>query len=194
MGKGEETKQSILAVALRMAAAGGVNQLTIGQLAAATGMSKSGLFAHFKSKEVLQLSVLEHATDLFRDAVVAPSRHIEDPLEKLKQLVQNWLDWYEGNANTCIFMVAMSEFEDQPGPIRDFLVAQQRQWLAYLEHKVKDTVESGQFVDNADPVQFVFRLQSLYLGTELYRWLDKENKRRKLFHQGFENLIQDHLV
>lgn len=194
MGKGEDTRQAILATALKMAAATGICNLTIGQLAVATNLSKSGLFAHFKSKETLQLSVLEYAAEMFRSAVISPARETGDPLEKLNLLTSNWLDWYEGSANTCIFIVAMNEFEDQSGPIHDYIVAQQRHWLEYLEHKVKDVVDSGQFKKDTDPEQFVFRLQSLYLGTELYRWLGKEDQKRKHFFQGFKELVHHQLV
>lgn len=194
MTKGEDTKQLILKTALKMAAASGLNDLTIGTLAVATGLSKSGLYAHFKSKEKLQLAVLNHAAEHFTNNVIAPAKGINDPLLKLQALTTNWLGWYQGSASTCIFIVAITEFDDQPGPVRDFIIEQQLHWVHYLEHKVMNVINSGKFLKHADAGLFVYQLQSLYLGTEMYRWLGKESDRREHFHRGIDKLFQQYLA
>ena len=187
--KREQTRQHILDKALELASAGSLNGLTIGTLAASTGMSKSGLFSHFQSKENLQLAVLEHATTRFIEIVIAPSRDVADPVDRLTQLASHWLGWYESFAGNCIYISAITEFDDQPGPLRDYVAAQQSRLIRYLAQLCDEAVANGQFHQDLKGEQFAFEMYSLYIGSQMFLWLDLETPRRERFHMGFDALI-----
>ena len=190
MGKGKQTKQQILATALQMATESSLNDLTIGGLAVATGMSKSGLFGHFNSKEQLQLDVLSHAQIVFKEIVTDPVRPIDDPLTKLLAVCDNWLNWYEQQAKTCIFISAAVEFDDQPGAIHDKVQNDLALWLNYLITLVEQVIAANQFKPQTDAKQFVFELYSLYLGSQSMPWLGLEDKKHSRFKHAFSSLIQ----
>ncbi|KZN41496.1 TetR/AcrR family transcriptional regulator [Pseudoalteromonas luteoviolacea] len=189
MGKGKQTKQQILAKGLELASETGLNDLTIGVLATATGMSKSGLFGHFNSKETLQLEVLEYAAERFREHVVLACDKDIRGITKLNQLTQNWLNWYQPDAVTCIFMNASIEFDDQPGAIRDHIESTLTNWLSYLQHIVSQAITDGELKPDTSPKQFVFELYSLYLGSQSLRWLSLEDDSRSRFKSGFNSLL-----
>jgi AcrR family transcriptional regulator len=192
MGKGQETKQQILATALNIATQSSLDNLTIGGLAVATGMSKSGLFAHFKSKEALQLNVLTFANELFQSIVVKPINRELDPLGQLLSLCDNWLDWYENQAKTCIFISAAVEFDDQPGAVHDQVKQDLANWLSYLNHKVSQVIKSGQFKQDVNAEQFVFELYALYLGSQSMSWLGVEDNQHSRFKYALNQLIARH--
>ncbi|WP_372770447.1 TetR/AcrR family transcriptional regulator [Pseudoalteromonas sp.] len=192
MGKGQETKQQILATALKIATQSSLDNLTIGGLAVATGMSKSGLFSHFKSKETLQLNVLEFANALFQSIVIKPIDRELDPLNQLLSLCKNWLGWYEEQAKTCIFISAAVEFDDQPGAIHDQVKQDLANWLSYLTHKVDLVIKSGQFKADVNAEQFVFELYALYLGSQSMSWLGVEDENHSRFNHAFNQLIERH--
>lgn len=190
MKKGSQTKQQILATALQLATETSLNDLTIGSLAIATGMSKSGLFAHFNSKENLQLAVLDHAQTMFREIVIEPVKTINDPLERLLGVCNNWLGWYEHQAKTCIYVCAAVEFDDQPGAVHDKVHHDLARWLKFLTQTVQHVVDAGQFRQSTDANQFVFELYSLYLGSQSMPWLGLEDDKHSRFKIAFSNLIQ----
>ncbi|MFC3032765.1 TetR/AcrR family transcriptional regulator [Pseudoalteromonas fenneropenaei] len=190
MRKGTQTKQQILSTALQLATASSLNDLTIGSLAIATGMSKSGLFAHFNSKENLQLAVLEHAQQVFRSIVSEPVRDISDPLTRLLAVCDNWLDWYEHQAKTCIYISAAVEFDDQPGAVHDKVQQDLAMWLKFLTKCVEAVIAGGQFKQGTDAQQFVFELYSLYLGSQSMPWLGLEDANHSRFKQALQNLIE----
>ncbi|MCF6439831.1 TetR/AcrR family transcriptional regulator [Pseudoalteromonas luteoviolacea] len=189
MGKGKQTKQQILAKGLALASETGLNDLTIGMLATASGMSKSGLFGHFNSKETMQLNVLEYASDLFKEHVILACDKDSRGLAKLNQLCQNWLNWYKPDAATCIFINAAAEFDDQPGALREHIQATLKNWLSYLQHIVSQAIQDGDFNSDTCPKQFVFELYSLYLGSQNLRWLSFEDDERSRFQTGFNALL-----
>ncbi|AOT07828.1 TetR/AcrR family transcriptional regulator [Pseudoalteromonas luteoviolacea] len=189
MGKGKQTKQQILAKGLALASETGLNDLTIGMLATASGMSKSGLFGHFNSKETMQLNVLEYASDLFKEHVILACDKDTRGLAKLNQLCQNWLNWYKPDAATCIFINAAAEFDDQPGALREHIQATLKNWLSYLQHIVSQAIQDGDFAADTCPKQFVFELYSLYLGSQNLRWLSLEDDERSRFQTGFNALL-----
>ena len=174
MSKGQETKTAILDEALQIASQVGFTGLTIGQLAEQTEMSKSGLFAHFRSKEQLQLQTLEHARRRFIDTVVRPTLAAPRGEKRVRELFERWLDWetdvLEGG---CIFVTASIEYDDRPGPMRDALVRDQRDWLEIDRHGCRTAVAEGDFGADVDAEQFAFELQGLTLGYHhLARLLD----------------------
>jgi AcrR family transcriptional regulator len=163
--KGQETKASILDDALQIASTVGFTGLTIGQLATHTEMSKSGLYAHFNSKEQLQLQTLDHARERFTDAVVRPTLAAPRGEPRVRELFTRWLDW-ETDAldGGCIFVTGSVEYDDQPGPMRDALVRNQRDWTELIATVATTAVTEGDFRADVDARQFAFTLQSLILG------------------------------
>ena len=133
MTKGEDTKLMILEVGLDMASRLGLDAVSIGALAKATHMSKSGLFAHFQSKENLQRDILGFAGQLFSTYVIVPALKTEAGIPRIKALVDNWDRWVSKKmTGGCIFVQASSDFKDRDGKVRDFLLLQQEAWIDSL--------------------------------------------------------------
>ena len=147
--KGERTRQAILSTAAALATQEGLEPLSIGRLAEATGMSKSGLFAHFGSKEELQVATVDHAASLFVDEVIAPAREAPRGLARVWALFDHMVDYSEGQIfpGGCFFASTSAEFNHRPGPVRDEIRKMIRSWLSYLEH----AVEQAQAARELDP-------------------------------------------
>jgi len=169
MGKGELTRQAILEHALGLATRVGLGGVTIGQLANDLGLSKSGLFAHFQSKEALQLQVLELASSRFVDTVLRPALAAPRGEPRLRVMMDRWREWSHLHAlpGGCLFVAAAIELDDQPGPTRDRLVALQKDWLEGLAHAVRVAIDEGHFREDLDPMQFAHDLNAIALG---YHW------------------------
>jgi AcrR family transcriptional regulator len=125
MVKGKETKTSIIEVGLDMASRVGLESVTIGNLAKEMGMSKSGLFAHFQSKENLQIAILDYAAEDFSQDVISPALKTERGIPRIRKLVDNWITWSYKYPGGCIFVSAGTEYSDRPGRVRDCLMRQQ---------------------------------------------------------------------
>src|SRR5215213_1269244 len=119
--KGDRSRARILDAAVELASVQGLGSLTIGPLADRLGLSKSGLFAHFRSKEALQVETLERAAELFREAVIVPVRAEPDRGKRLTVFFQRWISWLDrsGLSGGCPILAAAVEFDDVPGPVRD---------------------------------------------------------------------------
>ena len=167
MTKGEDTKLMILEIGLDMASRFGLESVSIGELAKATGMSKSGLFAHFQSKENLQNDILQHAGRLFADGVVVPALRTEAGIPRIRALVQNWVRWTSKMTGGCIFVQASNDFKDRPGSVRNFLLLQQEAWIDSLRRIAQSAIRVGHFRQDIDCDQFAFELYSLLLGFHL---------------------------
>jgi len=162
MGKGEETRQAIVDQALELVSTVGLDKLTIGALAGATGMSKSGLFAHFNSKEQLQLHVLAEARQRFIEIVIAPALRKPRGEARLRAIFESTMkQWEDDLPGGCIFHAVSAELDDQPGPARDYLVETQRDYADTLRRAAEIAVEEGQFRKDLDLDQFVFELGSI---------------------------------
>jgi AcrR family transcriptional regulator len=162
VSKGQETKTAILDEAVGIASRIGFNALTIGQLADQTGMSKSGLFAHFKSKEALQLETLERGRERFTDLVIRPTLAAPRGIARVRALVDHWLVWEtEALQGGCIFVSGSIEYDDQPGPMRDALVRNQQDWAEFIATVAGTAVSEGDFKADLDTQQFSFTLQGL---------------------------------
>ena len=147
MRKGAATREAIVGRALEQAVALGLDGLSLGPRADSLGLSKSGLFAHFKSKEALQLAVLDKAIERFRVRVIEPSLAEPRGRARVEALVGRWFDWIAGEpgANGCLFAVAAQEFDDRSaGAVRDRLVASQQAWHDTLARAVADLPRAGQ--------------------------------------------------
>jgi AcrR family transcriptional regulator len=196
MGKGEQTRTAILDEALKIASRLGLEGLTIGSLADATGMSKSGLFAHFGSREDLQLAVLEHFAHLYGERVFVPVLKIERGLPRLRALFERWLDWTiaSGLPGGCIMISAANEYDDRPGPIRDAVIANQHRGNAITQKAVRLAVEEGHLRADTDPEQIAFEMLGIVLASHNHRRLlgDKEARKRAL--TAFEELVVRHVA
>jgi AcrR family transcriptional regulator len=191
MAKGDETKRAILGDALAQASALGLSGLTIGSLAKKTNMSKSGLFAHFASKEALQIAVLEEARDRFVAEVVSPALKKPRGEPRVRAIFDRWLTW-ETSASLpggCPFVAAAAELDDQPGPVRDRLVDIQRDWVDALETAARIAVDEGHFVKGLDTALWAFELWGMMLGYHFHARLLQSERAGEHVKQSFEQLV-----
>ncbi|HJU69647.1 MAG TPA: TetR/AcrR family transcriptional regulator [Gemmatimonadaceae bacterium] len=191
MRKGEATRERILESALELASTEGLTGLSIGRLADRNGMSKSGLFAHFGSKEGLQLDVLELATAKFRESVFTPALRADRGEPRLRALFTRWMDWadHQSLPGGCLLTAAAVELDDQPGPARDALVDAQRQWADTLARAVRIAIEERHFRADVDPHLFAFQLHSILLGYHHARRLLRDPDAARRAHDAFEALV-----
>ena len=164
MSKGETTRAAILDRATALARTVGVEGLSIGKLADDLALSKSGLFAHFGSKEALQVAVVEHAREQFVARVVAPGLKAPRGLPRLEALVERWMAW-GAEEGGCIFLALSAELDDRPGPARDALAAAIRDWLDSLAGAARIAVDEGHFRKDVDPHQVAFELYGIMCAT-----------------------------
>lgn len=191
MSKGAQTKTAILDEAIGLASKVGFNALTIGQLAESTGMSKSGLFAHFKSKEALQLETLERGRERFTDLVIRPALAAPRGIARLRALTDSWLVWEtEALEGGCIFVTGSIEYDDQPGPMREALVRNQRDWAEFIETVARTAVSEGDFRAELDVEQFAFSLQGLFYAFHHTARLLRDPKALDHVRRGLDELIE----
>lgn len=194
MGKGEQTRQMILDEALALSSEIGVGGISVGALAERTGMSKSGLFAHFGSKEEMQLAVIRASQERFTDYVLRPALKEPRGLRRLRAILVNWLAWTQKARlpGGCPLNAAASEFDDQPGAVRDAVEAGLADGRRMLSGAVRMAVETGELRPDTDIGQFVFEMTGIVLVTlqnqRLFR--DRNTHRRAL--DAFERLVRDH--
>jgi AcrR family transcriptional regulator len=190
MGKGEETKQAIVDEALDLVSTVGLEKLTIGALANATGMSKSGLFAHFRSKEQLQLQVLVEARQRFIDIVIAPALKKPRGEARLRAIFENSMkQWEEELPGGCIFHAVSAELDDRPGPARDYLIEIQRDYADTLRRAAEIAIEEGEFRKDLDLDQFVFELGSITAAYHHFGRLLGDPAAEQRAHNMFEGLL-----
>ena len=190
MGKGEETRRTIIDQALELASTVGLEKLTIGALAGTTGMSKSGLFAHFRSKEQLQLQVLAEARQRFIEMVIAPAMQKPRGEARLRSIFESTMkQWEEDLPGGCIFHAVSAELDDQPGPARDYLVETQRDYADTLRRAAEIAVEEGEFRKDLDLDQFVFELGSITAAYHHFGRLLGDPEADQRAHKMFEGLL-----
>jgi AcrR family transcriptional regulator len=194
--KGEQTRVAILDAALAIASKLGLEGLTIGSLADATGMSKSGLFAHFGSREDLQLAVLEHAAQRYGEIVLRPALKVSRGLPRLRSLFEGWLDWTiaSGLPGGCIMISAAAEYDDRPGPIRDAVIANQHRGSAISEKAVRLAIEEGHLRPDTDPEQIAFEMLGIVLANHNHRRLLGDKEARKRAIKAFDELVARHAM
>jgi AcrR family transcriptional regulator len=164
--KGAKTRERIIETALGLASRDGLTGLTIGSLADHVGMSKGGLFAHFGSKEELQLRVVEAAVERFRVDVVEPTMAATPGVPRLRELLARWMAW-DGDERLpggCPFVAFATELDEQPGGARDALVDAQKRWMAFLVRLGGEAVEAGALRATTDLAQFSFLLHGVLLS------------------------------
>ena len=159
---GERSRRAILLTAARLATVEGLDGLTIGRLANETGMSKSGLFAHFGSKEELQLATIATAEEIFAEDVLRPALRAEG-LRRVEALCERFLSHVDRNVfpGGCFFASAAAELDTRPGRVRDRVVAVQRAWTELIEAAVRTAQELGEIAPSADPAQLTFEINAM---------------------------------
>jgi AcrR family transcriptional regulator len=192
--KGERTRATILEAGFRIVSQAGLEGLTIGTLAEATGMSKSGLFAHFGSREDLLLAVLGRGQEEFIKVVVNPALARPRGLPRLRALFTHWIDWTESAdlPGGCPMIGGASEFDDKPGPVRDALAAGQRAWIDTLNRALRQAIEQGQLRSDADPEQLSFEMFGMALVVHHHRRLLGYDKARNRALAALERLLERH--
>lgn len=191
MGKGEETRNAILREALDLSSQIGLEGLSFGVLAKRAGMSKSGLYAHFDTKENLQCQVLDTAAERFVDVVVAPALKQRRGLPRLQTLFENWLQWEGGGlSGGCPFVAASTEFDDRKGPVRDCLVGHLQDVLGVIARAAEIAVEVGDFRPDLDVQQFAYEFWAITLSYQhFFRLLGRVDAGAR-GRRAFESLLQ----
>ncbi len=190
MTKGEETRAAIVSEALNLVSTVGLENLTIGALARATGMSKSGLFAHFNSKEQLQLQVLEEARQRFVDIVIAPALKKPRGEARLRALFENTMQrWEKALPGGCVFDAVAAELDDQPGPARDYLVEVQKDYQEVVKRAAKIAIDVGEFRENLDLGQFAFEFGSITAAYHHFGRLLGDPEAEQQAYHAFEALL-----
>ena len=163
--KGEETRAQILAAAVEQASARGFESLTIGSLAERTGLSKSGLFAHFGSKLDLQVAALDEAARQFTEQVFLPALKAPRGLKRLRALFENWISWPQRAhlPGGCPIDAATREYDHHPGPMRDAVIERQRLLDRELSKTVQLAIDTGELAKDADPTEVAFAMLGIVL-------------------------------
>ncbi|MEP7157563.1 MAG: TetR/AcrR family transcriptional regulator [Betaproteobacteria bacterium] len=192
--KGEETRTAILKAAVEHASIEGFDGITIGSLAEKTGMSKSGLFAHFGSKEDLQIATLDEAIRRFNEVAFIPALAAPRGLKRLTAMCDNWVMWTTRcDLTGCPVMTAIIEFDDKPGAVRDAVLMHMQRMNDSLIKAVKMTMETGEFAADTDPEQIAFEvfgiLASCYRSRNLFRHDDANARATKAFQRLFASSL-----
>jgi AcrR family transcriptional regulator len=195
--KGEKTREAILNDAVALASQVGLEGLSIGALALRTGMSKSGLFAHFGSKEELQRATLARAEQLFHERVFQPAMAHTAGLAQLRALAENWLAFVDGcdaSPGGCLLITAAIEYDDRPGPVRNTLTEGQRALRGAIAKGVRKAIESNELRSNVDPWQFTFELHGIVLAAYHERRLLDDRRASERAMRAFDRLVQSYAV
>ncbi len=182
----------ILEAGLDMASQLGLEGVSIGALAQATNMSKSGLFAHFQSKENLQIEILDYAARLFSEDVIIPALATKAGIPRIKALVNNWVEWADNLTGGCIFVSASADYSDRPGKVRECLLGQQEDWIDCLCRMAESAIKAGDFREDIECEQFAFDLYSLLLGFHLYDKLLDDSATKKRQEIALDRLLANY--
>lgn len=190
MSKGARTRELILDEALGLASQVGLEGLSIGALASRLNLSKSGLFAHFGSKQDLQVLTLKQAQRLFHQEVFQPALTEPTGLPRLRALLSNWLAWLERDRpGGCLMLAASAEYDDRPGAVRDLLVAGQRELRGAIAKAIRLAIDAGHLAPQTDPWQLGFEIVGIILATHHDRRLLGDARSSSRASEAFERLI-----
>jgi len=191
--KGEATRAQIIAAAVEQASRAGFESLTIGTLAEKTGMSKSGLFAHFGSKTDLQIAALDEAARQFTETVFLPALKAPRGVKRLRALFENWLGWTQrvNLPGGCPIDAASREYDHRPGPMREAVIERQRLLSRELAKAVQLAIDAGELNAATDPRQVVFEFFSIVLGFYRAEFIVGKDHAIKHARVAFDHLI-DH--
>ena len=193
--KGQQTRAVILDAALGLASHVGLGGLSIGALAEVTGMSKSGVFAHFGSREELQISVVREYHARFEEEVFFPAIREPRGLPRLRALFERWIRRVSVELDSgCIYISGAVEFDDRPGPVRDALVEMVRAWQAAMERAIRIGVDEGQLKPDTDAHQMLFEMHGLILALHHDARLMRTPGALQHAMRGFERVVNFYLV
>jgi AcrR family transcriptional regulator len=189
--KGQVSRTAILLAAAKLATIKGLDGLSIGDLAAEVGMSKGGLYAHFKSKEDLELATIEMAADIFDREVLLPAAGMPAGSQQLRALVDSFLGYLERRVfpGGCFFAAVAMELDTRPGLTRDRVVAVQQKWLSFLRQCFLDAQAIGEFDPGADVPQAVFETHAALLAANFLFVLTNDATPLTQARQGVENVL-----
>lgn len=188
--KAEHTKAVIVDAALRLASQIGLEGLSIGALAEVTQMSKSGVFAHFGSREELQISVVREYFVRFERDVFMPTLQLERGLPRLRALFVNWMSQVAHEVQSgCLFISGAVEFDDRSGPVRDALEQSTKTWLAAVRRCISMAIEVGHLTKTTDPKQMMFEIHGLILAVHYEAKFLKSMRSMERAKVGFESLL-----
>ena len=191
MQKGQQTKTAIVDVALSLATQMGLEGLTIGAVAEIAGMSKSGVFAHFGSREELQISVIREYHHRFEQEVFYPVLLLARGLPRLRALFANWMQRTSAEIDSgCLYISGAAEFDDRPGPVRDALASSVQTWMAALHRAVRLSVEQGDLAEQTDAAQMAFEIHGLILACHYEARFLKSKAALGLAQRSFEHILQ----
>jgi len=188
VAKGEETRHAILAKAFELSNVIGVAGLSIGRLAESTGLSKSGLFAHFGSKEALEVAVVQEASRVFVQDVMVPALRQPRGEPRVRALFERWLAWGQ-RPGGCFFVGATAELDDRPGPPRDALVQASKDWIDELTKAARIAISEGHFRKDLVPEQFAFEEYGIMLGTHTFMKFLRDPVSLDRAREAFERLV-----
>ena len=191
--KGQQTKVAIVDAALRMAAQVGLEGLSIGSLAETMGMSKSGVFAHFGSRDELQISVVREYYARFEAQVFQPAMMQPRGLPRVRALFEHWMRFTSAELDSgCIFISGAVEFDDRPGPVRDALAEAVGAWIDAMTRAVAQAGEQGHLLASADPRQISFEIHALILALHYEARFMRRPGSMERAVQGFHNILARH--
>ena len=191
MQKGQQTKAAIVDAALGLASQIGLEGLSIGALAEITGMSKSGVFAHFGSREELQISVIREYHERFEREVFYPAMQAARGLPRLRAMFDNWMVQTSNEIDSgCIYIGGAVEFDDRAGPVRDALASSVTSWQAAVRRAVEQAQEEGQLMREVDPLQVAFEIHGLILALHYEARFLKVPGAAERARQGFARLLE----
>lgn len=191
MLKGQQTKAAIVEAALGLASQIGLEGLSIGALAEITGMSKSGVFAHFGSREELQISVIREYHERFEQAVFYPALKAPRGLPRLQTLFDNWTTQTSTEIDSgCIYISGAVEFDDRSGPVRDALVSTVTTWQTAVRRAVEQAQEEGHLTREAEPMQVAFEIHGLILALHYEARFLKVPGAAERARQGFARILE----
>ena len=194
--KGETTRALILEAAVQQASEGGFESITIGTLAERTKLSKSGLFAHFGSRQELQIAAMDEAGRRFTEAVFLPALKAPRGLRRLRALFEGWVRWPEMAqlSGSCPLYAAAAEYDDKPGSMRDAVVERQALLARELAKSVRMAIETGELDAQADPEQIAFEMIGIVLAMYQSQRLMGDGKAALRAAAAFNRLVDSALA
>jgi AcrR family transcriptional regulator len=193
--KGQQTRAAILDSALRLASQMGLEGLSIGALAEVAHMSKSGVFAHFGSREELQIAVIREYHRRFEEEVFFPAMRELRGVPRLRALFERWLRRVSVEVDSgCIYISGAVEFDDRPGPVRDALVSMVRAWQDALERAIRIAIDDGQLRADTDAQQMLFEMHGLILALHHDARLMRTPGAPQRARLAFERVVNQYLA
>lgn len=190
MNENLSKKESILKAAMEFTSKFGLVSLSIGELAKIVGMSKSGLFSHFKSKEKLQIMVLDYAATDFEQKVIIPAISKTRGIERLDAIIHNWKTWISDHLpGGCPFFSAIVEFDDRPGNVQNTLLVLQKKIFSTLERTIEICQEEKQIKENIDKTQMTYEIYSNMIGYHYFDRLLKDINPEERFNTTYQKIL-----